>query len=141
MRATAGLRVALLVTLFMAPTGPGVASAAGPWGTYRLVDPVQRPPQFTVRLVRSSAACRRLAGTRGPCFTLRQRGGDELLGSGRVIFSGRRLTFRDSVTGACPGQDGAYTWRHAAHGLRVRAGDDECSGRRHLFVVGVWSRA
>jgi len=119
---------------------PATALASTPFGSYRLVDPIQRPPEFTLRLMRPGTTCRRVARTTHSCFTLRQRGTLELVGVGRLIVSGHRMLFRDNVTGACPGSAGRYTWRRRSGGLRVSAGSDSCAGRRHLFAAGLWRR-
>ena len=136
-----GLRL-LAALAVVAPLlgSPATALASGPFGTYLLVDPIQRPPEFTVRLMRPGTTCRRVARTKHSCFTLRQRGSLELVGVGRLTVSGRAMVFRDNVTGACPGSTGQYAWRRRRAGLRVSAGSDACAGRRHLFAAGLWRR-
>lgn len=132
--------VAALVLAAPSIGSPAIALASAPYGSYRLVDRIQRPPEFTLRLMRPGTTCRRVARTTHSCFTLRQRGTIELVGVGRLTFSGHRMFFRDSVTGACPGSAGRYTWRRRGAGLRVSAGSDSCAGRRHLFAAGLWRR-
>ncbi len=129
-----------LLAVLVASAAPAAASAAGPFGTYRLVDPIQRPEQFTLRLMRSGKTCRRVAHTRYACFTLSQRGSDELTGVGRLRVAGRRLTFTDGSVAACPGVAGRYTWRLRGSALRVSGARDACAGRRHLFLAGPWKR-
>jgi hypothetical protein len=119
---------------------PATAMDSGPFGTYRLVDPIQRPPEFTLRLMRPGTTCRRVARTSRSCFTLRQRGTLELVGVGRLIVSGHRMLFRDNVTGACPDSAGRYSWQRRSAGLRVTTRSDRCAGRRHLFAAGLWRR-
>lgn len=128
---------ATLVAAAILAAPPG-AAAAGPYGVYRVVDPIQRPPSFTVRLLRPGAACRRVAHTHRACFTIRQAHASDLIGVGRLTVSGRRLGFRDGVTGACPDRTGHYTWRRVGHRLRLTVLGDNCAGRRHLFTARAW---
>jgi hypothetical protein len=119
----------------------GVATAsASVFGTWQLVDPIQRPSHFTVRITHRGAYCRALARTRHSCYTIRKGSMGELVDSGRVGVSGHRVSFSDGATGECPGRTGRYTWRRVKRGIRLHGLQDLCAGRRHLFVAGTWKR-
>jgi hypothetical protein len=136
------VRVLAIVLAATAALGAGAAAAAAsPYGKYRLVDRIEHPARFTLRMLRPGPTCRKVVHTRQRCFTLRQGPATEYIGEGLLSVSGHQLSFRDDVRGSCPGAVGRYTYKQATGGLAVRLVSDSCPGRRHLFLAGLWRRA